>query len=159
MTIRPAYGIPSLHLRQPTSHLLETCGKPSRRTKAGPLREYWLYPNFGFDCLISTKSKRILSIFFRPAFSLGTLEEWNWDETIVRKNLKTPSRVGGDVDIAKTHINKWFSYDSGIGFHFEPSGRIAVISTFSAKRKTAQKILARHQPASVTSLAAFSVSG
>lgn len=139
MTIVPGYGTDQLHLRQSSSDLRARFGLPTERRTSGKLREYWLYPQKGFECIVSRRTGHILSIFFSERFSrIASVEgthPFGASEGAVIAMLGAPSDQGGGFKLSTGEfIGKWLSFDSGIGFHFDHSGRVRTLSVFSAKR-------------------------
>ena len=143
MTIIPGRGTERLHLGQTSGYLRSAFGPPGRRRKAGAFREYWVYPELGFECIVSRRSGRILSIFLHSAHKLEGSEVFGASEDRIRALYSSPSLEGGEfrVDDGK-FFGRWFSYDSGIGFHFDESGRVETISVFAAKRKRKPRVVA-----------------
>jgi len=136
MTIVPGRGIERLHLGQSASDLRSVFGPPKRRVKAGAFREYWLYPEAGFECIVSRRTGRILSIFFHRADSRDGNDLFGASEDRVRALYSSPSMEGGGFRVGDDKfVGRWYSYESGIGFHFDESGHVKTISVFAPKRR------------------------
>jgi len=145
MTITPGYGTEQLHLRQTSSELRAKFGLPAKRWKSDEFREYWSYPKSGFECIVSTRSGLVLSVFLKAAFHTGDVAS-SWPtfgatEESVRQTYSSPSMEGGGLPISTgAFIGRWYSYESGIGFHFDKSGRVETISVFAPKRKRKPRV-------------------
>jgi hypothetical protein len=140
MTIRPGYGTEQLHLRQTSSDLRAKFGLPEKRWKSDGFREYWSYPKSGFECIVSTRSGIVLSIFLKAA-SLANSDAsgrpmFGADEDAVLRAYSKPALEGGGSNISTgAFVGRWYSYESGIGFYFDKSGHVETISVFAPKRK------------------------
>ncbi len=137
--IVPGKSINNLRLRQPTSSLPARMGRPAKRTLTDSFREYWIYPEAGIDLMVSKRSKRVLSIFVHQPENSSTdsIDSLlNATEQEIRERFSSPSREGKPFSTQdKSFYSHWYSYDSGLGFHFNPEGRVETISIFAAKRK------------------------
>jgi hypothetical protein len=124
------------------------------------LREYWSYADLGFDCIVSQKTNRILSIFFSPTSPLATEIAqplpFGCTEDQIKTQFHAPENEGGGIQMTDgTFIGRWFSYDSGIGFHFNQDGRVEKVSVFARKRKPHIKSAASVQEPSTRRIAAM----
>jgi hypothetical protein len=144
MTITPGYGTEQLHLRQESSDLLKRFGHPAKRRKSDGFREYWLYPKDGFECIVSTRSGLVLSVFLKASSHAGDDESepaFGANEEAVLQAYSKPALEGGGFKTSTgTFVGRWFSYDSGIGFHFDDSGRVETIAVFAAKRRRKPRV-------------------
>ncbi|HEX9201955.1 MAG TPA: hypothetical protein VF865_20535 [Acidobacteriaceae bacterium] len=136
MTIVPGRGTERLHLGQTSSDLRSAFGPPGRRRKDGSFREYWVYPDLGFECIVSRRTGRILSIFFHRAASFDGSDLFGASEERIRTLYSPPSFKGGGFRVGEDKFfGRWYSYESGIGFHFDESGHVKTISVFVPKRR------------------------
>ena len=142
--IKQGYGLPHIHLGQFADEVSGRFGAARKVRKSSALRTYWLYPDAGFDCIISSKSKRVLSIFFH-AQNGGRLQEiqvvcqkavtFHATESEVRGAFGPPDKVGGDFTTGGgEYVPKWLSYPSGIGFYFGKDGGVETIGVFRPSR-------------------------
>jgi hypothetical protein len=133
MTIKPGYGLQSLHLRQSANSLKALYGPPRKRRKISELREYWLYPDYGFDCIVSKRSHRVLSLFLHRSQQVAPIEEFSWHETMVKEAYCEPQQAGGGFLMGSILVDRWFTYDAGIGFHFDTDGNVNLVAIFAEK--------------------------
>jgi hypothetical protein len=100
-----------------------------------------MYPELGFECIVSRRTGRVLSIFFHKAIALAGKDIFGASEDRVRALYSSPSREGGGFRVGDDKFfGRWFSYGSGIGFHFDEAGRVETISVFAAKRKRKPRV-------------------
>ena len=136
MTLFPGYGTEKLHLGQSVDVLEKQLGPPESRSSEGSFREYWLYPSVALEGIVSRRSGRILSLFFRKQTSFVDKGLFGLNEAEVRESYSEPSHVGGGFQSKFVgYIGRWMTYDSGIGFYFDEAGLVETISVFARKRK------------------------
>ncbi len=138
LNLKPGYGMRTLHLGMATAALENEHGPAPECRPKGSFREYWMYAQF--DCLISRKSNTVLSFFLRP----GALRENSrtWNEQSVLSEMGAPQLSGGGFYLSDgQYVDRWLSYDAGIGFHFQLDGRLTTLSVFR-KRRQRMKMLA-----------------
>jgi hypothetical protein len=158
MTVRPGYGIEALHLGATTTDLQARFGEPAVRRRSGSFREYWIYPSDHFDCIVSRRSRRVLSIFFHAGNRLMEPGIFHQNETAVRTEYSAPALEGGGfTSMTGNFINRWYSYDNGLGFDFDQKGRLQTVSVFAAKQTAKSKATASIRHSHEHSLAALRV--
>ena len=136
---KPGFGDEDLHLRQHTSQLLGRLGSPTKRSLSSALREYWLYPEQGIECIVSRKTSKVLSIFLKAGTAAPAQDQPDLIGLPLKEILSRygkPDLEGGDLTLASgDYVGRWFSYETGIGFHFDHQGRVKTVSVFATKRK------------------------
>lgn len=160
MTIIPGYGNEKLHLRQTASELKAKFGSPTELRRSNSFREYWIYSQYGFECIVSSRSDLVLSIFLKTAsHSCGDasgMPTFGADEkTVIRAYSKPAMEGGGFKTSTGTFIGRWYSYESGIGFHFDKSGHVETISIFAPKRKRSLRVATSDRRTQSHSIAAL----
>ena len=129
--LRPGYGTRTLHLGMTTAALENEHGLARECRPKGSFREYWLYPDF--DCLVSRNSNTVLSFFLRAGALHETSRQWN--EQSVVSEMGAPQLSGGGFCLSDgQYVDRWISYDAGIGFHFQADGRLVTLSIFRKRR-------------------------
>ncbi len=160
MTFSPGFGSHDLHLGQTSSSLRDRFGQPTSIRQTGTFRDYWLYPVLGLEAIISRRTGNVLSLFFSRAETsdqpgvpslLGTTEKSVVDQ------FGSPDLRGGDFQLpGGNYVDRWFSYDRGIGFHFDRQGYVKTVSIFAPKRKIKiRKPAAQHGRGQSRSIAAL----
>ena len=134
MIVKPGYGNERLHLRESIDHLRVSFGAPGEKRDVSPMRQYWLYPNCHFECLVSRKTGAVLSIFLRHSNPIGGEDLFGLTEPEIRNRFSTPDEEGGGLDTEAGYFGRWLSYNGGIGFHFDKRGQVEVVSLFRRKR-------------------------
>jgi hypothetical protein len=138
------YGLKTLHLRQSTNDVISRFGRPNKKIKASDLRTYWIYSEHRFDCLISNKSKQILSLFFheddRALQRRNVITQkgisFASTEKEIRATYGSPIKSGDSFTTSSgDFVRRWLSYPDGIGFHFGKTGRIEIIVIFRQRRQ------------------------
>jgi hypothetical protein len=141
LVLKEGYGATELHLRQNQRAVRDLLGAP-KEEKPGPgARAFWIYSDLGIDVSISTKSGRVLSLFFYRQGSDGhqqanvEIDRGVHLSDTKRKVLALYGRPykRGEPFLLSTGepVREWFSYQSGIGFHFGPDQRVDIVSIFS----------------------------
>jgi hypothetical protein len=147
MTIKPAFGNEQINLRMSASDLRTRFGAPPKRHRSGSFREYWIYSEAGFSCIVSRRTQHVLSIFFTPhsPFSDASLDDCSAAE--IESEFGAPRLQGGGVPTGDGGIlDRWFSYDSGIGFTFDAADRLQTISVFAPRRRVkAKAVVSSHE--------------
>ncbi len=140
MTLTPGYGTDHLHLRESSDRIKHLFGEPAKRRKTGSFREYWLYPDHHFDCIVSRTSGAVLSLLLYSGKRITGDEEFALTEARVREMYGPPVQEGGGFRLATgDYVNRWLTYDMGIGFDFNAANRLQTISIFAPKKKPATK--------------------
>ena len=134
MTVRPGYGSPMLHLRQPSSKLLTEFGEPQRKVSVTALRQYWFYPEQHFECLVSKRTGAVLSIFLHRGNPVGGNDLFHLTETEIRMLLASPVAEGGGFEVEAGYVPRWLSYSDGIGFYLDQTGKVETVSLYARKR-------------------------
>lgn len=161
MTTKPGFGVEDVHLRQDASLLVERLGRPTKRHTSTPLREYWLYPDQGVECIVSTKTSRVLSIFLKAGIVTTSPRQpdlLGLSQQEIISRFGQPDLEGGDLTLnTGDYVGRWFSYVTGIGFHFDRQGYVETVSVFAAKRRPQQlnKGSAQHATSFSNSVAAL----
>jgi len=148
--VKEGYGSPVLHLRQPSEEVRKLLGEPERKTKAPGARVYWIYADRGLDFLVSTRTGRLLSIFYhrkgggykRTAIvrtASGIVMSATRDQVL--DSYGEPYKTGGDFVLSGGgYVGSWLSYRSGIGFHFDRDGRVEVVGIFSPSQNRGNRM-------------------
>jgi hypothetical protein len=149
MNIRAGYGSRELHLRQEWSEVRKLFGNPEKMQKTDGFRVYCLYPQLGFDCIVSERSGKVLSLFFhRPSddrvqsFPVRTEANIALGDALTRLVASYPMpdrRSEGFLLSDGTFVGPWLSFDDGIGFHLDSDNRVQTISIFAPVRRHAAK--------------------
>jgi hypothetical protein len=143
------YGTTELHLGISLRLLKQHFGKPDRITKGQGARRYWIYLQKGFDCLISTKTQRILTIFFfrdgvhghmgakvATARGIGPSDS----ERKVQSIYENPYKQGGGFTLSDgDNVGTWSLHPEGVGFYFDEWKRVEMISIFVPPRRSRSK--------------------
>jgi len=146
MKVRAGYGAPELHLRMEKDELRRAFGSPERKRKGDAFRLYYLYPKLGFECIVSERTGKVLSIFFhRPADPGSSLKVRTADGLAIGDGKakladaypKPDKRSDGFRLSNGVFVGPWMSYDNGIGFHLDSENRIQTISIFAPVRRHA----------------------
>jgi len=146
MTVKPGFGVERLHLRQSADQLRSGFGTPKKRRKTGSFREYWLYPEKRFDCIVSRRSGVVLSLFLHRGNPFLGTEIFGANEDQVREMFSKPDLDGGGFTaVTGDYVGRWLSYDQGIGFDFNVSGKVETVSIFAPKRSAKAKKTASHR--------------
>jgi hypothetical protein len=145
----PGHGALQLHLRQDGRRVSDLLGAPDKIEPGTPLREFWLYLRLGIDVSISTTSGRVLSLFFFRQGSDGHKQadiETDRGISVADSKRKVLAAYGTPYKQDESYIlstgervKAWFSYVSGIGFHFGADERVDTISIFARVRSQRPK--------------------
>lgn len=146
MVLTEGYGCTALHLRQGYRQILDRFGVPDQKKPASTeMRTYWLYFKVGFDCIISRKSRKLLSLFFyrdkyaghngAPVETTQGIRPGDTMKRVIAAYGQPQKKGGGFTTLDSTYVRKWFSYSDGIGFHFGCDDKVDIISIFSAGRR------------------------
>jgi hypothetical protein len=138
------YGSADLHLRGLGSRVKLLLGKPDSKKRGFGLREFWVYKHRGVDVSVSTKSGRVLSLFFynqgadghrrSPVITHKGLRPADSRSKVLRLyGQPTKSSEAFETQFGK-YVREWFSYRSGVGFHFGSDKQVEIISIFSPSR-------------------------
>ena len=134
MTFIPGYGTERLHLGQSSDVLRSEFGSPQGKRRLGSFREYWLYPSYDVDAIVSRRTGKILSLFFRRLIDSRD-DLFDLSEAEVRAQNPYPAHEGRGLELATGgYIGPWLTYDKGIGFSFDRTGKIETVSIFAKKR-------------------------
>jgi hypothetical protein len=143
MTVKPGFGFEHLHLRGYSDLLIQRFGPPKKRRESGSLREYWMYPDQHFDCIVSKKTGLILSLFLHAGNPLGAAELFGASEDRILQLYRSPSKEGGGQTLMTgDFVGRWLTYDEGIGFDFGPDSKLRTVSIFAPKQKVKAKLKA-----------------
>jgi hypothetical protein len=148
MLLRPGKGGDELKLGKLMPEIRRVLGPPPSVKKGPDFRIYWVYRNLGIDCMFSVRSERLLSLFLFAEGADGHTKaaQVTTDRGVLlgdkrskvlrvygRPDLKDESFVTADGD----YVREWYSYHSGIGFHFGKDARVEMISIFAPRRTQA----------------------
>jgi hypothetical protein len=143
MTIKAGYGSDRVHLRQSSQDLVKLLGAPEKRRNSGALRQYWLYPAEHFECIVSRRSGRVLSLFFHAGNPFGESDIFAATEEKVRRMYPSKPLEGGGFRLSTgDFVGRWLSFDEGIGFHFDEKGKLRTVSVFARKHRADVKAVA-----------------
>lgn len=144
LLVKQGYGAPELHIRQQQQTVINFLGMPDRKRRGRHNRDFWIYDDLGMDVSISTKSGRVLSLFFYRDGADGHRQaEVKTDRGISLAETKRkvlaaygqPNNYGAPFILSTgDRVREWFSYRSGIGFHFGPDERVDILTIFSSPR-------------------------
>lgn len=141
MIVTPGYGTTSLHLRQDAEDLRTTFGEPTGRTQASSLREYWLYPEKHFDCIVSRKSGKVLTLFLYSGNPFGATEIFGLSVKKIRDRWGNPSSQGGGYRLDDgSFVKSWWAYDNGVGVDFDEAGKVDTVSIFAKTQSSKVKV-------------------
>jgi hypothetical protein len=140
------YGLDELHLRQTSRRILLTFGWPNaKRLGSAGGRVYWLYLHRGFDCIVSTKTNIVLSLFFyregcdgHQGALVKTSRGISPGDSLykIKHVYGKPDRSGGGCTLSTgEYVRKWISYRSGVGFQVGHEGKVEIISLFTVSRE------------------------
>lgn len=146
-------GFDLFHLSQTAKQLTERFGKPSRKITAfATNRSYWLFPRYGFECIISTKSNRVLSLFFHrtgngylaaPVRTSRGIAPGDWAENITKEYGPPDKFREGRKLSTGEYVRSWTSYFQGVGFYCGLDSKVDVIGIFARKRKSGRSVAGR----------------
>jgi len=147
--LKEGYGSKYLHLGMGVHRLMKEFNPPQEKRRASLRRVYWLFHSRGFDCIISAHTKRLLSIFFYARGCDGhsgakarTLSGVTFGDAAskVRRIYGHPSKsAGGFTTQTGDYVRAWYSYRTGIGFHFGRHDNVEIISIFRPSNVAARR--------------------
>jgi len=147
MNVRPGYGAPELHLKMDLDDVKRSFGPPEKRQKGDGFRIYYLYPKLGFDCIVSQRSGKVLSLFFhRPLDSQFDVRTDTGiaigdDRAKVAAVYPKPDGSSEGFELSTgTFVGPWLSFDEGIAFHLDRKDKVETISIFAPVRRNAPSV-------------------
>lgn len=151
--VRDGYGTSQFRLRRSSAEVTAILGRPRKVRSAQGARVYWIYPKAGLEFLVSTRTGRLLSIFFhrrstRHPQALDLKAADGPIFSITRGDVQTrygaPYKFGGNFVLSSgEYVRGWMSYKSGIGFHLDRHGKVETVSIFSPVRRNRRSTINR----------------
>ena len=133
--VREGYGTSELHVGMTAEEAVSALkSRPDREQIAEGTGVYLIYKRKGVEILVSGRTGKVMSLFFKSPHANVRLSSGiglrSRMEAVLDAYGPPQNRGGGHPLSTGKYVGTWFSYNMGLGFHFNKGGLVTTISIF-----------------------------